>query len=129
MKSILIVLLFACSAIVCEAQYNKEKLTEILAGSATKVWTVKSGSSAQGEKAFTFSKDLSVTISKTNAIENEKWALSSTDNIRWFITIGSKKYEVIVSYDKAGAQFLKLTSQANDKTSLYYNELLLYPSK
>jgi hypothetical protein len=126
MKQILIIIPFILTVIFCQAQYNKEKLTDILTGGGTKAWTVKGASS---EKSYSFNKEFSVAITKSDGSSiTEKWALSSTDNIRWFISIGSQKHELIVSYDKEGSQFVKLTNQSGDKGSVYH-ETLLYPAK
>src|SRR5688572_1623739 len=85
-------------AVLCNAQYSKEKLTDILTGGSAKAWTVKTSNAP--EKAFSFNKNQTVEITKSAGVQKEQWSLSSADNIRWFITIGSKKQELIVSYDK-----------------------------
>src|ERR1051325_1249768 len=129
MKRILILLSFVMSISLCYGQYSKEKLTGILTGGSSKAWMVKASNAARPEKSYTFNENFTVAIAKAEgAAQNEKWALSSADNIRWFITIGSQKYEMIVSYDKGGTQYVKLTNQSGDKSSLY-NETLLYPVK
>src|SRR6185436_7745203 len=112
MKRILVLLPFVLSVFFCQAQYSKEKLTDILTGGSTKAWSVKSTNISPADKSYSFSKNSTVAVTKAEgAAQNETWALNSADNIRWFITIGSQKHELIVSYDKAGAQFVKLTSQ------------------
>ena len=130
MKRINILLLLLITKITfCNAQYNREKLTDILTGGNIKTWTVKSAGAMHTEKSYAFNKNLSVQVAKDKgAVQTDKWTLTSADNIRWFISIGTQKYEIIVSYDKSGKQYVKLTSQTGDKTSVY-NETLLYPSK
>ena len=128
MKPISIFLSLFLITCFCQAQYSQEKLTEILTGGNSKAWSVKATNGASTEKSYTFNKNLTVAIAKGEGTQTEKWVLSSADNIRWFVTIGSQKRELIVSYDKAGTQFLKLTSQAGDKASIY-SEMLLYPLK
>src|SRR6185295_9725448 len=129
MKRIFIFLLLVTNISFCYAQYNKEKLTEILTGGSTKTWTVKAMNAAPPKKSYTFNKDFSVNIGMDNGTpQAKKWALSTADNIRWFISIGNQKYELIVSYDKAGKQYVKLTNQAGDKASVY-SETILYPVK
>lgn len=130
MKRIIILLLLLITEITyCNAQYSREKLTEILTGGNVKTWTVKSPNAAHPEKSYTFNKNFSVQMAKDKgAPQTEKWSLASTDNIRWFISIGKQRYEIIVSYDKSGKQYVKLTSEAVDKTSVY-NETILFPSK
>ncbi len=130
MKRIIILpLLLIIKITFCHAQYNHEKLTEILTGGNIKTWIVKNTNAAHSEKSYAFNKNFSVQVTKDKgAIQTEKWTLTSADNIRWFISIGKQKYELIVSYDKSGKQYVKLTSEGGDKTSIY-NETLLYPSK
>ncbi|MFI5218479.1 MAG: hypothetical protein ACHQNT_03240 [Bacteroidia bacterium] len=129
MKNISILLLLIIKISFCEAQYSKEKLTGILTNE--KSWSVKGINSNRAEKSYTFNKDMSVKIEKQGgAVAGaEKWSLSSTDNIRWFISIGKQKYEMIVSYDKGGKQFIKLTSQLSNNKAPVYEETLLYPVK
>ena len=55
--------------------------------------------------------------------------MKSADEIRWFLSIGNQTYEFIISYDKKGNEYIKLTHQAVDnKTSGYY-EIKLNPIK
>lgn len=121
----LLLLLFKLSS--SYAQYDKEKLINILTANS---WTVKGTNVNQPEKSFTFSKDMSVQIGKDSGkgitSQKDKWSISSTDQIRWFVTVGSQPYELIISYTKSGSQYLKLTRQ--DKNSGLI-ELNLYPAK
>lgn len=127
MKRIFIFLLFFVNIMFSYGQYNKEKLTDILTGGNTRSWTVKGTS--HSEKSYSFSKNATVqTLNSSGASQNLKWELTTADNIRWFILIGKQRYELIVSYDKSGKQFVKFTGTAGDKSSVY-SETILYPSK
>ena len=117
-------LLFVGSFTLSYAQYSKEKLTDILTGGSTKSWTVKTAGKA--EKGFVFNKNMTAQVKK-GAAENVKWSISSTDNIRWFTTVGGETYETIVSYDKSGKQYVKFTHK--DATPGGNYELLLYPGE
>ena len=81
-----------------------------------------------------FTADQLVLVDRDNgkgvvAQAREKWSLATSDDIRWFLTIGNRPYELIVSYTKTGAQYLKLTSQAEkDKVTGYY-EMNLHATK
>lgn len=128
MKQTLILLLLMSGVYNCNAQYNREKLISILTDNE-KVWTVKKGS-ALGAKTFTFSKNFSSEVVKQNGKNaTVKWTLSTLDNIRWFITIDNQKFELIVSYDKTGQQYLKLNLQPRDIKTSVYEETILYPTK
>jgi hypothetical protein len=122
MKRIVMLVLLIGSFVVANAQYSKEKITEILTGGNSKSWTVKS--QGHPEKTFVFNKNMSAQMNGANT----KWSISSQDNIRWFTTVGSDSYETIVSYDKAGKQFVKLTRKGDGKPGSNY-ELILYPSE
>ena len=112
MKSIKLLLLLLLP-LVGSAQYTKEKLTTILTGSNEKSWNVTSVNVAAKEKMFSFNKNLSVVVQDISGTRrNDKWLLSTADNIRWFILIGKEKYEMIVSYDKKGEEYIKLTHQS-----------------
>lgn len=112
------------------AQYDKEKLSDLLVANA---WSVKSNVNRQ-EKKMVFSRDHVVLVDRDNgkgvvAQAREKWSLTSGDNIRWFLAIGATTYELIVSYTKTGSQYLKLTHQdGSDKITGYY-EINLYATK
>ena len=128
MKTKVILLLLLFNTAFCYAQYDKDKLIKIL---TTNSWTVKGINSDQPEKSYSFSKDMSVQIGKDNGkgavmMQKDKWTISSTDQIRWFISIGNQTYEMIISYTKSGSQYVKLTRQ--DKRSGLH-ELNLYPLK
>jgi len=123
---ILLVLLIKVSS--SYAQYDKEKLTSILTANS---WSVKGSNANFPEKSFTFNNDMTVQVGKDNgkgvvASQKEKWSISSSDQIRWFITIGSQTHELIISYAKNGSQYVKLTRQ--DKLSGLV-EMNLYPLK
>lgn len=112
MKSIKLLLLLLLP-LVGSAQYTKEKLTKILTGGSEKSWNVSSVNVAAKEKMFSFNKNLSVVLQDISGTKrNDKWQLSTEDNIRWFIMIGKAKYELIVSYDKKGEEYIKLTHQS-----------------
>jgi len=123
MKRICILGIFLLTISSVFAQYNKEKLSAILTANP---WSVTSAHVARPERKMTFAKDQSVLVDKANdkggiVSQKDKWAVSSSDNIRWFLAIGAEKYEMIVSYTKSGSQFIKLTHQAGtDKITGYY---------
>jgi len=126
-KNLLIILLLAATGAVY-GQYDKNKLMNII---TSKVWSVKGVTSERPEKAFTFSKDMSVQVDKDDGkggtvSKKDSWSLSSTDNIRWFINIGGQSYEVIVSYAKNGTQYLKLAHKTGASDSY---EMNLFSSK
>jgi len=128
-SKILITCIFLFSLLSAKAQYTKEKLTDVLTGGSTKSWTVKGVNSSPDEKSFSFNKNMTaVIVTQAGKSTSGSWSLNSTDNIRWFLLAGGKTYEIIVSYDKAGKQFVKLTlGNSNDK-SQGYTELQLYPA-
>ena len=130
MKQILILLLCMSAVFACEAQYNKEKIQKLLTGDNEKSWMVNGINIDRPEKKFIFNKNNSVKVESTKGlIKNEKWSLKSADEIRWFLSIGNQRYELIISYDKKGKEYIKLTHQAGDnKTSGYY-EIKLNPIK
>ena len=130
MKRIMILLLFLFAVFACDAQYNKEKIQKLLTGDNEKSWIVSGINIDRPEKKFSFNKNNSVKVELTKGIiKNEKWSLASADQIRWFLSIGNQKYEFIISYDKKGNEYIKLTHQAVDnKTSGYY-EIKLNPIK
>lgn len=112
MKSIRILILLLLPLFV-SAQYTKEKLATILTGGTEKSWNATSVNVEVKEKMFSFSKNLSVVVQNASGTKrNDKWLLSTIDNIRWFIMIGKEKYEMIVSYDKKGEEYIKLTHQS-----------------
>ena len=123
MKRFCILGIFLLSISSVFAQYNKEKLTSLLTANP---WSVTSAHVARPERKMTFNKDQSVQVEKANdkggtVSLKDKWSVSSTDNIRWFLTVGPDQYEMIVSYTKSGSQFIKLTHQAGaDKITGYY---------
>jgi len=128
MKRILFLLLLLGNITFGYAQYSKEKLTDILTGGNVKSWTVKSATE-RPEKGFTFNKNMTVQVQKDKgAAQNDKWSLSSPDNIRWLLVIGNQSYEMIVSYDKGGSQYIKLTHKDAGKTTGGY-EMTLYGGK
>src|SRR5258706_8516866 len=111
MKQILFMLALLATATVSQAQYDREKLVNILTSGSAKTWTVKGVNTERPEKSFTFNKNMSATIAKVGsggagASEQTKWTLASKDNIRWFVTVGNQSYELIVSYAKDGSQYL-----------------------
>lgn len=111
------------------AQFTKEKLSGILTNGSQRDWFVKSKSNSSSGMGYQFHSNNTVYLLNSPGKEApQKWSLSSTDNIRWFITMGKIKNEIIVSYDKAGKQFIKLTNQTGNGSSSY-NEIILYPSK
>lgn len=125
MKHRIIILIALAKITVCNAQYNKEKLSDILSGTSEKTWSVKGTFNT-----FTFNKNMTAVLKKDkSAALTEKWSLSSTDNIRWFILLGTQKYELIVSYDKSGKQYLKLNTMAGDSKVSGYSETILYPQQ
>ena len=133
MKRALILLVLLGNITIGYAQYSKEKLTDILTGGSSKSWTAKGVNTDRPEKGFTFNKNMSVQIQKSDkgavATQNDKWSLTSADNIRWTIAIGSQSYEIIVSYDKSGTQYVKLTRKADVGKATGGYELTLYGTK
>jgi hypothetical protein len=126
-KLIFLLMFFAVSA---SAQYNKDKLTSILTDDSQKTWNVAGINTNETEKTFTFLRSGAViTELKSNVKKTDKWSLMSSDNIRWFIVIAGKKYELIISYDKAGNQYIKLTQQDTSNKSSEYSEIRLTPVK
>ena len=122
MKPFCVLAIFLLSISSVFAQYDKEKLTKILTANP---WSVTSFHEVRPEKKLTFFKDQSVQIDKSDkgvmSVHKHKWSIASSDNIRWFLMIGSEKYELIVSYTKSGSQFVKLTHAAGaDKITGYY---------
>jgi len=131
-QKISLVLLLLLMHTRVDAQYDRNKLIDILTGGSSKSWTVKGTNLQRPEKSFTFNKNMSVKIDKDNGkgntvSANDHWSLSSTDNIRWFIGLGGQSYEMIVSYSKNGTQYVKLTHRAGNDSAAGYYEINLYP--
>lgn len=123
MKQILIIMIVLLKVSFCNAQYSKDKLTDILTGSSVKSWSIKGSAGT-----YAFNKNRTVEIKNDKGVaKSEKWSLSSADNIRWFISTNGHKYELIVSYDKSGKQYIKLNSQSGDSRASGYSEIVLYP--
>jgi hypothetical protein len=128
MKRIILLHLLLSAVSAGYGQYDKNKLMNII---TSKVWSVKGVTTERPEKAFTFSKDMTVQTNrddgKGGTISNkENWSLSTSDNIRWFINIAGQAYELIVSYAKDGTQYLKLSHKAAVNDSY---EMNLFPLK
>ena len=130
MKRILLLLSFFIGILMCHAQYNKDKISSLLTGDNEKSWSVTGINTERPEKKLSFNKNYTVQIELNNGIiKNEKWSLKTSDEIRWFLSIDNQMYELIISYDKKGNEYIKLTHQAvEDKTSGYY-EIKLNPIK
>lgn len=126
MKTTLILLGLILSVSVINAQYSKEKISITLTGSSEKSWSVSGINTERPEKKLTFNINETV-ISEDNKgkKQTEKWTISTKDNIRWFLLIGKQNYELIISYDKSGAQYIKLTHQSSDNKSSGYYEIKL----
>ncbi len=134
MKRTLILLLLLGNITFGYAQYSREKITDILTGGSSKAWTAKAVTGQRPEKGFTFNKDMSVQVQKNEkggaiASANDKWSLTSKDNIRWKVEIGKETYEIIVSYDKSGTQYVKLTHKPDAGKTTGGYELTLYGTK
>lgn len=130
MKQTLLIALLIISNSYCRAQYSKDKLIGILTSGSEKSWTVKGINETLADKIYIFNKDLSVKIEKEKGKRvADKWLLTTSDNIRWFLTVAGHKFELIVSYDKSGNQYLKLKNRPDDIKSSVYEETLLYPVK
>ncbi len=123
MKNLLIICFLITGSMSCFSQYNKEKLTAILTSGNEKSWIVAGINSDRPEKKMTFTKNNSVKTEAGNETKTENWSLKSTDDIRWFIQIGEENYELIVSYDKKGNEYLKLTHQSAKKSENYQMKL------
>jgi len=114
------------------AQYDKNKLTGILTEGSSKKWSVKGVNVQPPEKSVAFNINMSVLVEKDNGkgavtSQPDKWSITSADNIRWFMTIGKERYELIVSYAKNGTQYIKLIHGEAGGTGSF--ELNLYPTK
>ena len=117
MKIIYFFLLLAIPSF-CNAQYSKEKLVTILTGGTVKSWNAVSTNEIRQEKVLSFNKNNTVkVVMKSGSASTKNWQLSSADNIRWIITIGKEKYELIVSYDKKGKEYIKLTQYGENISS------------
>jgi hypothetical protein len=124
MKKIILILIAVLKISFCQAQYSKEKLTQILTDGNVKSWTVKGTANT-----YSFNKNMTAEIKNDKGtVKADKWTLSSTDNIRWFIAMSGQRYELIVSYDKGGKQYIKLNSQSGDSKASGYAETILYPA-
>ena len=127
MKKILFAFIIYC--IPAKAQYDKEKITSILTSGSSASWTVQGVNTVAEEKAYTFSTNGTCMVQPAGSgakAYNAKWMLNSPDNIRWFIDIGDRKHELIISFDKKGQRYIKLTRRPDRTRSVYY-ETLLYP--
>jgi len=122
MKRLIVLQIFLVTAVLCQAQYSKEKITSTLTGDNVRSWSATGINTELTEKKFSFNKNNSVVIEYSKGTtKNDKWTLTSPDKIRWFLSIGNTTYELIISYDKKGNEYIKLTHQAGDnKTSGYY---------
>lgn len=130
MKRTFILLALLVSVSTGYAQYDKNKLIGILTDGSSKAWTVKGVNVERPEKKITFNINMTAQVEKDNgkggvATQAEKWAITTKDNIRWFINIGNQPYELIVSYAKNGSQYIKLTHTAGGDAF----EMNLYPLK
>jgi len=125
MKKMLFLFLFICGSLMGYSQYNKDKLSTLLTGGKEKVWIVSGINAERPEKKMTFDKSNSVKIEFSNGpMKSMRWSLNSSDDIRWFILIGDLNYELIVSYDKKGKEYIKLTLQSlkgNDNYQMKLN--------
>jgi hypothetical protein len=103
------------TASVVNAQYTKEKLRDLLCGSGQKTWIATGINTDRPEKTMTFKTPGGVVIEDQGGkTKTGNWTLQSADNIRWFIDIAGTKYELIVSYNKKGEQYIKLTHHENN---------------
>jgi hypothetical protein len=124
MKKSLFLFVFLMGSLMCYSQYNKEKLSTLLTGGSEKVWIVTGINAERAEQKMIFNKNNSVKVQFIK--EQEKtvnWSLKSSDDIRWFILIGDQNYELIVSYDKKGNEYLKLTHQSLNGNDEYQMKL------
>ena len=130
MRTYLAVLLLLLLHRSAQAQYDKAKLTALL---VSHPWSVQS-SVSRPEKKMVFSSDQQVLVDRDNgkgsvAQAREKWSLSTSDDIRWFLTIGTRTYELIVSYSKSGSQYLKLTHLSEKDRITGYYEMNLHATR
>ena len=127
MKNLLLLFLL-CKSFDLQAQFTKEKLATILTDGTKRSWSVKGTNIDLEEKVYTFNINGTMQIQKETGetiMSVSKWVISTKDNIRWFLQIGDQLNELIISYDKAGKQYIKLTRQlADKKTSIYYESIL-----
>ena len=109
MKNILLSFAFLLSCLMAYPQFTKVKLTHLLTSDNQKSWMIAGVNVDLLEKKMTFSNNNSVVIETENSkTTTAKWALSSPDNIRWFLQAGNQTYELIVSYNKKGEEYIKL---------------------
>ena len=111
-------------AISANAQFTNEKLHDVLCGTDQKSWVVSGTNINRPEKKITFRVNNTADMEdKSQKTKQVKWSLQSADNIRWFIDIGGTKYELIVSYNKNGEQYLKLTHHDGDEYEMKLNQI------
>jgi hypothetical protein len=120
--NIFLLLLLTSSGV--KAQFTKDKLTEILCGKDQMTWQVTGINSSPAEKVMTFRRNNTVGVEDLSGKKQErKWTLQSADNIRWFLDFGGTKYEMIVSYNKKGEQYIKLNRKDNGEYELKLTQL------
>lgn len=126
MKYLLVILSLLFSASYTQAQYSKEKISSILTGDSEKSWMANGINVNRPEKSFTFNINNSVSVEESSGkTYKENWTVSSSDKIRWFLKVGSTTYGLIISYDKKGQQFIKLTHGVSENSSSGYYEIKL----
>lgn len=126
MKYLPVILFLLVSASSTQAQYTKEKISSILTGESEKSWSANGINESRPEKVFTFNNNNTVSIEETSGkTHKENWIVSSSDNIRWFLKVGLTTYELIISYDKKGQQFIKLTHGLSANSASGYYEMKL----
>lgn len=126
MKYLIVALSLVFSASFAQAQYTKEKISNILSGDTEKSWLANGINVSRPEKVFTFNNKSTVSIEETSGkTHKENWVVSSSDNIRWFLKVGLTTYELIISYDKKGQQFIKLTHGESANSASGYFEMKL----
>ena len=126
MKYLLVILSLLFSASCTQAQYSKEKISSILTGDSEKSWMANGINVNRPEKSFTFNINNSVSVEESSGkTYKENWTVSSSDKIRWFLKVGSTTYGLIISYDKKGQQFIKLTHGVSENSSSGYYEIKL----
>ncbi len=116
-SSLIILLMLVASAGSCYAQYTKASLTKILTAGSAKPWTEKTSGAT-----YTFNVSGTVDINSAKST----WKLSSADNLTWNLSVGNESYELIVSYNKEGKQYLKLVQYTGGNKMAGYKELRLY---
>jgi|GEM_PF-6448171 len=123
MRPIFLVALFALLSSGAQAQYTKESISAIVTGGSSKSW-IDNGTST----VYTFSSNMKGEIKKaTGSAQPVSWNLNTPDNLTWNLIISKESYELIISYNKEGTQYLKLVRYTGGNRVAGYKEIKLFP--